>query len=222
MDLKIISQSPLFKEIKMDEIQPLLQCLSAKSKSISRGEYIFYCGDTHVPVGMVLSGGVHIVHEDFWGNRSIFAEVLPGDLFGESYACLSNLTVGVSAVAAEDGEVLLLDVEKLLTVCSSNCVFHNRLIRNLLEILAYKNLMLTKKIQHTSERTTRDKLLSYLSEQSLQNNSRSFVIPFNRQQLAEYLSVDRSAMSAELSKLQKEGILSYQKNHFELLQETKL
>ena len=140
-----------------------------------------------------------------------------GEVFGESYACLPEEAIPIRAVAAEPAEVLLLEVRRVLTTCPSACAFHARLIRNLLEVLAVKNLTMNEKLIHLTQRTTRDKLLSYLSACSARAGEPEFEIPYNRQQLADYLSVDRSAMSAELSRLRAQGILVCKKNRFRLL-----
>ena len=167
---------------------------------------------------MVLSGSVHIVKEDFWGNRNIVTEIGPGQIFAESYACTPGAALGVSVVAAEAAAVMFMNVRRVLTTCSSACEFHSRLLRNLLSVLAEKNLRFNDKLTHMAQRTTRQKLLSYLSAESMRLGSPEFDITFNRQQLADYLSVDRSAMSGELSKMRDEGLLDFYKSHFRLRQ----
>lgn len=217
INYEILKKSPLFNGISTTELQSMLACLSATHKSYKKDEFIFYSGDTINQVGMVLSGGVHILKEDFWGNRTIIAKIEPGDMFGETYACVKSIPIEVSVLCSENTDILFMDINKIMETCDSKCGFHYKLIQNLLFVFAQKNLMLTKKMSHTTQRSTREKLLSYLSAESIAHNSHSFKIPFNRQQLADYLSVDRSAMSNELSKLQKEGILTYEKNHFTLI-----
>ena len=167
-------------------------------------------------MALLLEGCIHIQKEDYWGNLSILSEISEGQIFGEVYACLGSDEILNNAVAVKPGKVLFLDVKRILTMCLSACQFHGRLIRNLLAVLAQKNKMLTRKLEHMSRRTTREKLLSYLSEQSQRAGSPVFDIPFNRQQLADFLSVDRSAMSAELCRMRDEGILSFDRNHFVL------
>lgn len=212
--MTLLKKTCLFSGIKDEDISTMLNCLSARIASYQKEEFILHTGDLVDQVGMVLSGSVLIIKEDFWGNRSILSEISPGSLFAETYACIGTTPLEVSTVASSDCKVLFLDFQKLLTTCSSACHFHTRLIHNLLSTLAQKNRILTKKLEHMSQKTTRDKLLSYLSAESLKAKSPSFTIPFNRQQLADYLSVDRSAMSSELGKLRKEGILDYNKNTF--------
>ena len=212
--LTLLKKTHLFSGIKETDISTMLNCLSAHVSSYKKDEFILHTGDLVQQVGMVLSGSVLIIKEDFWGNRSILSEISPGSLFAETYACIGTAPLEVSAIASSDCKVLFLDFQKLLTTCSSACHFHIRLIHNLLSTMAQKNRMLTKKLEHMSQKTTRDKLLSYLSAESLKAKSPFFTIPFNRQQLADYLSVDRSAMSNELGKLKKEGILDYNKSTF--------
>ncbi len=166
---------------------------------------------------MVISGRVHILKEDFWGNRNIITEALPGDVFAEGYACTQGAELGISAVAAEDSRIIFMEVRRVIITCPSACAFHVRLIRNLLSVLARKNLLMDEKLTHLTQRTTREKLLSYLSSESKRQGSASFEIPYNRQQLADYLSVDRSAMSSELCRMRDEGILTFEKNRFRLV-----
>lgn len=213
--LKILQSAPLFGQIKEEEIPGILSCLSSRRVSCRKNEFVCRPGDLLSSVGLVLDGEVHIIKEDFWGNRTILGKAEPGQLFAESYACAGR-PLEVAVTAACDSEILFLDIRNLLHSCSRSCPFHQRLIQNFAGILSRKNLMLTKKIEHMSRRSLRDKLLSYLSDESARQQSTSFSIPFNRQQLADYLCVDRSALSRELSLLREEGILRYHKSHFEL------
>ena len=215
-NLSILKKSPLFLGISTEEIQTMLECLNAFEKKYEKGALIFQQGDTVNSMGLVLSGKIHILKEDFWGNRTILSDISPSQMFAESFACTHTQNITVNVLAVEPSTVLFIDVRQILNTCTSACVFHSRIIRNLLSILAGKNIMLTGKIEHITKRTTREKLLSYLSAEYHRAASSSFHIPFNRQELAEYLAVDRSAMSLELSKLQQEGFLTYHKNSFQL------
>ena len=212
--LKLLKRTKLFYGITESEMEVMLECLSAVTHSYKKGELVFRRGEQITAVAMLLEGCVHIQKEDYWGNLSILSEIAEGELFGEVYACLGNDEILNNAVAVKQSVVLFLDINRVLTMCPSSCRFHGRLIRNLLSSVALKNKMLTQKLEHISQRTTREKLLSYLSEQSLKAGCSSFDIPFNRQQLADFLSVDRSAMSNELCKMRDEGILSFERNHF--------
>lgn len=214
--LPVMKRSPLFGSLKDAEIQSVLQCLSATRRTFVKGEYVLHQGQQVDTFGLVLSGSVLVMQEDFWGNRNIIAVIGEGEVFAESYACTAGAPLGVSVSAQENATVMFLDISRVLNVCSASCSFHSALIRNLVAMLAQKNLRMNEKLQHITQRTTREKLLSFLSAESARRRSASFDIPLNRQQLADYLSVDRSAMSGELCKLRDEGVLAFQKNHFEL------
>lgn len=212
-----LKNSILFQGISQKELSAMLHCLSAYEKTYDKGEFLIQSGQAVDSIGFILTGSVMILKDDCWGNRSIITKLKPGHLFGEAYACSAGTLAAVNVIACEHTAVLFLNVRRITTVCSSACGFHTRLIRNLLSVLANNALMLNQKIEHISQRTTREKLLAYLSEQALSTGAHSFSIPFNRQELADYLCVDRSAMSGELSRMQKEGILRFSKNHFTLL-----
>lgn len=212
----LLLQKSVFTGITTDEINAMLSCLSAREAAFQKDEIIFSYGQNITSIGIVLEGNVHIIKEDFWGNANLMAECSPGDIFGEAYAINAAEPLEMNIFSASACRILFLEVSKILTVCSSACEFHNRLIRNLLTLVSRKNFQLNRKLEHMSKRTTRDKLLSYLSMESKKANASSFTIPFNRQQLADYLSVDRSAMSNELCKLRDEGILTFNKNSFTL------
>lgn len=215
--LPIIKNSPLFHGMAEDDILMMLNCLNAKIVSYDKGDFIFYVGDTMSSLGMVLSGNVHIIEEDYLGNRNILSSVTAPQLFGEIYACNPAMKLKVNVVAVEKTYVLFMNVQKVTTVCTTACKFHTKLIQNLLAVLAKNADELLTKIQHCSKRTTRQKLLSYLSQQAEIAMSNSFSIPFNRQELADYLSVDRSAMSNELCKMRDEGLIEFNKNKFKLI-----
>ncbi len=215
--IKLLSRHPLFHNIDEPHIQRLFQCVIPRKKTYAKGEILFHRGEVLEELGLVLSGGVHIVKEDYWGNQGILAKLGPNELFGETYAFLPEEPLGVSVIAASDTSVIFLNIKEMTTTCSHQCPFHTQLIENLLSIFAKKNLMLVNKMEHITQRSTREKLLSYLSAQSLKTQSSSFTIPFNRQELADYLSVERSAMSSALGKLRDEKILSFHKNQFKLL-----
>ncbi|MDY5612034.1 Crp/Fnr family transcriptional regulator [Dysosmobacter sp.] len=201
-----ISASPLFRDIPAGELPALLNQAAAREVRFAKGELLLHRGETPRSLGLVLAGGVHIIREDFWGNRSIVGLAGPGEIFAESYA-LAEKPLEVSVLAAADGRALFLDAGHL----------SERLSANLMALLAEKNLMLTAKMRHMARRTTREKLLSYLSAQALRAGTAEFDIPLDRQQLADFLAVDRSAMSAALGKLRDEGVLEFRKNHFRLL-----
>ncbi len=211
-----LKKTTLFRGTTEEELPILLGCIVPSYRAFAKHELILRQGEDITSVGMVLSGRVQIIEEDFWGNRSILTDIWPGDVFGESYAFLPGELLRVSAVAAEPSTVMMIDARHMLEICSSACRFHTRLVQNLLAESAKKNLALTRKLSHMSKRSTREKLLSYLSGQSLAAGSDQFIIPFNRQQLADYLCVDRSAMSNELCKMRDEGLLDFDRSSFHL------
>lgn len=203
------AMSPLFRGVPAEELPGLLVRAAAREVRFQKGDLLLRRGEESGRMGLVLEGTVHIIREDFWGNRSIVGLAGPGEVFAESYA-LAGEPLEVSVLAAASGAALFLEAD---------CLTDGRLAANLLHLLAQKNLMLTRKMRHMARRTTRDKLLSYLSAQALLAGSPEFDIPMDRQQLADYLAVDRSAMSAALGKLRDEGVLTFRKNHFHLLRQ---
>ncbi len=213
---EVLRNCALFNDISSDDLESILKCLSYKDKFYKRNDFIFLEDDKANYAGIVISGSVCVIKEDFWGNRAILAKLEEGDLFGETYALSDIEKLPISVVAMQDSEVVLIDCKRILNVCSKACSFHTKLIDNIIRILANKNIALNQKINHIIKRTTREKLISYLSEQAERAKSNTFKIPFNRQELADYLSVDRSAMSNELCKLRDEGIIEFNKNEFKL------
>ncbi|MFR8002488.1 MAG: Crp/Fnr family transcriptional regulator [Hydrogeniiclostridium sp.] len=216
--LQVIRTSSLFSGIEKEEVNSMLSCLEAKEKEFQKDEYIFRMGDTTDSLGVVLFGCVLIVQEDVWGNRNIVSSVMPGQNFAETFACAPGAVLNVSVVAQSPSTVLFLNVKKILHTCPSSCSHHNRMIQNLLSDLAVKNLRQNEKLSHLGQRTTRAKLLSYLSMMAQQCGSSEFDIPYSRQQLADYLSVERSGLSLELGKMRKDGLLDFNKSHFILFQ----
>ena len=205
--MDLLCQSPLFQGMGLPDLEQMLPCLGSRTLKAQRGALIFHAGEPARWVGLVLAGSVHIIQEDYYGKRNILATVRPPELFGEAFACAGVEALPVSAEAAQDSQVLLLDCQRVIHTCSDACVFHQRLATNLLRIVARKNLMLTRKLALLSKRTTKEKLMAYLMEQARLAGSAAFTLPYDRQTLADYLGVDRSAMSAELSKLRHAGLL---------------
>lgn len=216
MNYKFIADTTLFGGCKEEEAKAMLCCLGAQEKTFSKEQAIYYTGQTVPKMGLLLSGRVHIVRTDVWGNQNIIGHIVPGDVFAETYACVRGEPLQADVIAVEPSGILFLDVWRVLRTCASSCSHHERLIQNLITIMAAKNLNLTHKISHITPKTIRGRLLSYLSQEAVKQGKNQFDIPFNRQQLADYLSVERSALSAELSKMQKDGLLLYERNHFSL------
>lgn len=221
MDTAALCKTALFRGSSPEEVEAMLACLGAERRQYAKGEMVCRVGDVISSMGVVLRGSLLIQTDDLWGNTAVLDRVGPGQIFGEAYACALGEPLMVDVVATDGSEVLFLNVERVLNVCSNVCGHHNRLVRNLLSISAQKNLALSRKIFHTSSKTIRGRLLSYLSDQAVRSGSSTFTIPFNRQQLADYLNVDRSAMSNELGKMQRDNLLRVEKNRFQLLEQEK-
>ena len=215
--MEILKKCPLFAGIDESDLETMLGCLGAKVETFDKRYTILPEGSAGKYVGIVLSGSVSIEQLDIYGNRSILSMVTPSRIFAEAFACAGVAAIPVSVVANEESEIMFINIERILNTCSNNCRFHNALIRNLMNDLAEKSLMFHRKIDIISKRTTREKLLTYLNYESKSQGRMSFDIPFDRQGLADYLEVDRSGLSLEISKLRKEGILESRKNHFTLL-----
>lgn len=215
--IPILANTALFAGVSEAEIEAMLSCLGARQRAYTKGDYVLRCGDTLGELLILTEGTLHIQQDDYWGNRTILRRVAAGELFGEAYAAPESGAVLNDVVAVQDSTVLFLDVGRVLHTCSSACCFHAMVVRNLFAAMSEKNRALVQKLGHMSKRTTREKLRSYLSEQAAKAGSASFTIPFNRQQLADFLSVDRSAMSNELCKMRDEGLLRFKKNRFTLL-----
>lgn len=216
INFSFLIKTSLFLGITETEAESMLNCLQSNHQTYKKNDVIYHIGDRVNALGLVLYGGVNIETADVWGNRNILDNVGPGQVFAETFSCLHEEHIMVDVVATEDSEVLFLRIDRLLTTCSNSCKYHSRLIYNLMSVMARKNLNLTHKIFHTAPKSIRDRLLSYLSFQAIKQGRYQFEIPFNRQQLADYLCVDRSAMSNELSKMKHDGLLAFKKNVFHL------
>ncbi len=216
MDLQFLSGTQLFQGILPEELAGMSACLGMYERRFPKGALLFRAGEPIADMGLVEEGSVHIVVHTYWGGSSILSRVARGELFGEAYAALPGQGLLCDVIACEDCRVLFVPMGKALTQCADSCAFHSRLIRNLVRISAAKNLALSNRMTHITPRTIRERLLSYLSGQMLEQGGPRFTIPFTRQQLADYLCVDRSALSHELSKMQQEGLLTCHKKEFVL------
>jgi len=216
MNYDFLEKTTLFSGCTAEDIRSMLNCLGAETRVFEKDAVIYAAGTTVTRFGLVLSGSVQIINDDLWGNRSILDNIGAGRVFAETYAGLPGEPLMVSVLAAENCEILFLNAAKITVSCPAACPHHAALIRNLLRISSQKNLNLSRRIFHTTPKTIRGRLLSYLSFQAASCGSPEFTIPFNRQQLADYLSVERSALSHELGKMQRDGLLTVRKNHFRL------
>lgn len=216
MEISFLVKTMLFQDVEIREAEEMLHCLQARVKIYQKDDSIYSVGDKVENIGLVITGGANIEKDDIVGNRSILSHIHPGEIFAETYACIPGEAMMVNVTASEKSEILFLNAAKIIETCSCSCAHHHQLVKNLLRISSRKNLELSRRIFHTSLKSIRSRLLSYLSEQAFLNHDTHFCIPFNRQQLADYLGVDRSAMSHELSKMQKENLIACRKNEFTL------
>lgn len=212
---EIARHNTLFQSIALSDFEKMLTCLSARTVSYDKDQVIMLSGETITSVGLVLSGSVIIIKEDVEGRIVILSEHTVAEVFGEVFACAGITQSPVTIQAAEDSEILFLDYKRIITTCTAACPYHTMLIQNMLKLVAVNNLNLSQKIDILSKRTTREKLMSYFDLQ--RGVSKKFTIPFNREELANYLCVDRSAMSNELGKMRSEGLVRFSKNEFEIL-----
>ncbi len=215
--IPILKRTLLFSGVGEEEIRAMLDCLQAKLCTYKKGGYVLRQGEHLDRILVLVSGKLHIQRDDYWGNRSIINMVSVGEMFGEAYVAPESGTLMNDVLAVEDSTVIFFDVKRIITVCSSACRFHSMVVQNLFFAISEKNRKLMQKLTFMTKRTTREKLIAYLSEEAKRQNSSAFSIPFNRQQLADYLSVDRSAMSNELCRMRDEGLITFEKNRFELL-----
>ena len=213
---EILHRCPLFEGIRDNDLSAMLGCLQAKIVKFDKRETVMAEGDPPKNIGILLSGTAQIVQMDYFGNRSIVSGVAPGELFAESFACADVTAIPVSIVATEESEVMLVDCLHIMQTCGHACSFHQQMIYNLMRTLATKNLNFHQKLEVTSKRTTREKLMAYLMLQARLHKSSRFEIPFDRQELADFLEVDRSGLSNEIAKLRREGVLESEKKQFTL------
>ena len=215
--ISTLKRTQMFAGVGDDEIGAMLSCLGAKLYTYEKGQYVLRQGERLSNILILVEGNLHIQRHDYWGNRSILGQIAVGEMFGEAYVAPESGALMNDVIATEDSAVIFFDVKRVLTTCPSACRFHSMVVRNMFFAISDKNRKLVQKLGHMSKRSIREKLISYLSEEARKQNSPYFTIPFNRQQLADFLSVDRSAMSNELCKMRNEGLLEFTKSSFRLL-----
>lgn len=216
MKISSITKSPLFKGIKKDEIRHILGCLNSYNKTYSKGSYVWHAGDKPKNIGLILDGQVNIIKEDILGNTTVIANINSSNIFGESFAITKAKEYPVSAQVSTDSIILLLEYNRLITLCKKLCPFHKKLIDNLLTITAQKNIKLKNRINCITKKDIRQKVLYFLVDEIEINNKYEVEIPFNREELANYLGVNRSALSRILSELKKEDLIEFNKNMFKV------
>lgn len=214
---ELVTTCPLFREIDPVELGAMLKCLSAREVTPGRGEFIMASPGTAPLMGVVLEGEVEMISEDYFGKKSLLTVLSVGSVFGESYSCVKARNRTIAYQASGKCRVLLLDYDRILHACKLVCRFHHRMIENMVELIAEKNLELIEKLEVTSRTSIREKLLTYLTRQAERAGSLTFTVPLGRTELAEYLCADRSAMTRELSRMREEGLIDFNKRTFTLL-----
>jgi CRP-like cAMP-binding protein len=215
--IPLLRKVNLFAGIEERELELLLECMEAEIQSYSAGEIIADHEGSLDKVGIVLNGAVQIQKEDINGNRNIISRVGSGEAFGEVFACLGVERIPVNIAADVNTSVMFIDFQRLIGTCPTTCAHHSRLIQNMLRLMAQRSLMLNEKLGCVGRRTTREKVEAFLVMQSEKAGSNAFEIPFTRAEMADYLFVDRSALSAVLSKMRNEGVIKFDKNRFEIV-----
>lgn len=213
---KVLFESPLWKNISAEDQEKLIRCLGAARASFGKRSTLWSAGDDVPRMGIVLSGEIRIQMEDLEGHQNVLASLRAPDLFGEVFA-LAGARSPVTVFTETGAEVLFLDISKVMQICGESCGFHRQFVGNLLSLVAGKNVALSQKIQCVGQRTTREKVSAFLSIHQTRAGKNPFTIPFNRSEMADYLCVDRSALSLVLAQMQEDGIIRYQKNEFYLL-----
>lgn len=205
----------IFKGVQDSDLAPMLQCLGAEVRKVRKAEILLLAGDRPEHVGIVLAGQLHIIREDRDGNRSLIATVISGEIFAEALCCAGIAESPVTVIADTDSTVMLLRFTQILRTCPNTCAFHAKLIENMLGLMARKNLQLQGRMEIISLKSVRAKVLQYL-EPFAAEKGREFAIPFNREEFADFLCVERTALSHELARMKKDGLIAYRKNLFVL------
>ncbi len=217
MDIAKLQAIPLFRDLTEQDLETALTTLTYYEKSYRKEERILAAGDTTGVMGFVESGSVTVENNDYWGNRTILSLVSEGEFFGETYAFIKDETLLVDVVANEDTRIFFLRIGVLNQLSSRPQPWVTILLRNLLRISMQKNLALSGRSFHTSPKSARGRIMSYLNAMSLKMHADSFDIPFDRQQMADYLNLERTALSKELGNMKRDGLIAFRKNHFHLI-----
>jgi CRP-like cAMP-binding protein len=215
-EIETIKASPLFENIQEPDLSAMLDCLGAAVRDYKKSEFIFLEGAELKQIGVVIEGSVYMVKEDVWGEKTILAVMTSGEIFGESFVCGDCDCSTVSFQASADCKILCLSFHRVLCVCRKACAYHNRLVENMVTLIAHKNVKLMEKMAVLSKKSIRDRILTWLSQQVQFYGSKTFLSPLGRLDLADYLCVDRSALTRELSRMKSDGLLDYDKNTFVL------
>lgn len=210
----IAKKNIIFNEISYSDFCHIFKCLDCKVYNFEKKQILFLAGNRIDIVGIVISGSVNIIKEDSDGVVTLLTEILQGEMFGETFACAGISHSPVTVISNSNSKVLFFNFKKIVSSCKNNCIFHTRLIENMLKIIAMKNLFLNQKIEIISKRTIREKLLCFFDFE--RKGNKKFIINYNREELSAFIGSDRSAVCAELSRMQKAGLIKYNKNNFEI------
>jgi len=220
LNMTLLQHTPLFKGIPAEELNALFTCIGARQLSYGKNEFIFFNGTEVNAIGIVLTGRVQVIKEDVFGNRAVLNNLGPGSVFGESFVCSATYALTVSVLAAEAAGVLFIPFDRVMHICPSACRFHNAVIKNMVEMLAYKNVKLIEKLEVTTKHSLREKILTYLSQLAQEQAGTTVRSPLGRIDLADFLGADRSSLTRELNRMKKEGLINYDKNTYTLLDVT--
>lgn len=215
--MKLLQGVRLFKDIKDTEFEALFACVGAKKECYEKGDFIFFNGNVTSSIGIVMTGRVQVIKEDVYGNRAILNDLGPKSVFGESFVCGGSFTLTVSVQAVEDSEVLFLPFERIMHICPSACGFHNTLLKNMVEMIARKNIKLVEKLEVTTKHSLREKMMTYLSQLAQEQCSPTVTSPLGRVDLADFLGADRSALTRELNRMREAGLIVFDKNTYTLM-----
>lgn len=215
--IQLLSGIDLFSNIDENNISALLGCLGGKLVYVKKGEFIISTGDIIENIGILVEGQLHIIKENAKGERTIISPVYPGDLFAEALCFAGNILSPLSVVADTDAKMIIFNYKNMLRTCSESCEFHSQLIENMLQVVSLKNLHLQGRVEILSHKSIREKLMGYFNLQMI-NGKNTFTIPFNREELADFLCIDRSALSRELGRMKNEGIIDFWKSEFKMLE----
>lgn len=216
MNTDLLLKSYIFKGMDERQLKDALTYLNAREVFYKKGENLIMLSNPINEFAVVLSGAVQVSCDDINGNRMIMTTVARGDMFSESLAVTACRESPINATAAEDTWILWLSADIIRRNESDNPV-KNMIVLNFINAVANKCLMMNDRVQILSKKTIREKVITYLSQVSEQGKKLELKIPFDRQGMADYLGVERSALSRELSRMEKEGIISYKKNIFTIL-----
>ena len=216
-NIDFLMKLPIFYNLKKEEIINILKFFNYSKEDFEKNNFIFEIGKPISKIGIILSGEINIIKEDFWGNRNILNKFKSGEIFGEVFALAKVSPNNILVETSQNSKILFLDLTNFSIDNENNSNEILKFLSNIFKISLKKNILFTEKLEHITKKTIREKIISYLSTEALKNRSNSFFIKFDRQELADYLFVERSALSRELSSMKKDGLIEYNKNHFTLI-----